>query len=522
MKYIEGFDRGQSILFPVCIEEMIPEEAEVRMIDLFVDSLPLKELGFLEHQPSEEGRPMYHPRDLFKLYVYGYLNRVRTSRLLERECKRNIELIWLLKGLQPCFRTIAGFRGENPQLFRNTFKHFVAQLNKGKLFGRKTVAIDGSKFRAVNSKKNNFNQRKVDRQLDYIDTKIGSYLKELDEGDLSEHQENEIVKKIARQKSNRKKYKRIEKQLKESGLDQISTTDPDARSMILHGSVIEIAYNTQTVADDKHNLIVDYQVTNNNDRKALFPMSQKAKAALDVDELTVLADKGYHNGEQITACEKEQITTFVSPPEVPRSSDIPTPEYYGEKFQFNKNKNSYTCPLGHVMTTTNNWYHKKYEKSFTRVKHYTTSACKNCEMKQWCTKNPKGRIIERSEHASAVERNNKRVKNNTATYSKRQQIIEHIFGTIKRQWGFDHILLKGLSKNDGEFGLIYLIYNFRRVMNILGIKKLKSWLKAGFFLVLEIRTCCSGYKKIVHDQVLNKLLTIVVANRNLNWGYCTN
>jgi transposase len=522
MKYLEGFNRGQSVLFPVCIDEMIPDDAEVRMIDLFVDSLPLKELGFLENTPTEEGRPMYHPRDLFKLYVYGYLNRIRTSRLLERECTRNIELIWLLKGLRPCFRTIAGFRSTNPELFRNTFKHFVNKLNKSNFFGKKTVAIDSSKFRAVNSKKNNFNQRKIDRQINYIENKVNEYVKELDNEDLSDNKRATIENKINKQRQNKRKYRRIEKQLQESGLDQISTTDPEARTMILHGSVIEVAYNTQTIADDKHNLIVDYQVTNSNDRKALHPMSLKAKASLNVKELTVLADKGYHNGEQLAACEKDHIKSFVSPPEIPRSSDIPTPEFYGENFMFNSKTNTYTCPEGHQMTTTNKWYHKKYEKSVTRVKHYTTGKCVNCEMRQWCTKNPKGRVIERSEYAGAVERNNKRVKKNTETYSKRQQIIEHVFGTIKRQWGFDHILLKGITKNDGEFGLIYLIYNFRRVMNILGVKKLKSWLKTIFFVTLSNRVSHRAYCKLKIYSVLNMLLTTVNDIRNFKLSYCTN
>jgi transposase len=505
MKYLTGFDRTQSTLFPQCIDELISADAEVRVIDLFVDSLPLEQLGFYDHKPVEEGRPMYHPRDLFKLYVYGYLNRIRTSRLLERECKRNVELIWLLKGLQPCFRTIAGFRSQNPQLFRNTFNHFVSQLNRGKFFGRKVVAVDSSKFRAVNSKKNNFNQRKIDRQLERIDHKIAEYLSELDQGDLSENKQEEIAQKVKRQKDQRKKYKRIEKQMKASGLDQISTTDPQARSMILHGSVIEVAYNTQTIADDKHNLIVDYEVTNCNDRKALLGMGQRAKAVCETDAITVLADKGYHNGEQLAACEKEGIKTFVAPPEVPRSSPIPTPEYYGEQFKYHKSTDTYTCPQGHVMKTTGHWYNKKYEQFVTRVKHYKTPNCKNCPVKPDCTRNPKGRFIERSEHAESVERNNNRVKRNTASYSKRQQIIEHIFGTIKRQWGFDHILLKSIDKNDGEFGLIYLIYNFRRVLNILGAKKLKSWLKSNFYLNLVTQALHQTYTKIVTSYFLNRL-----------------
>jgi transposase len=522
MKYIEGMDRKQSVLFPVSLEEMIPQDAEVRMIDMFVDSLPLKELGFLDHKPVEEGRPMYHPKVLFKLYVYGYLNRIRTSRLLERECKRNIELIWLLKGLQPCFRTIAGFRSENPQMFRNTFRHFVKQMNLSGLIGGKIVAVDSSKFRAVNSKKNNYNQRKIDRQLQYIDNKVGEYLKELDREDLSEKQQKSIEEKIKKHRSNKKKYKRIEKQLREAGEDQVSTTDADARSMILHGSVIEVAYNTQTIADEKNNLVVDYQVTNNNDRKALLSMGRKAKTACGVNAISVLADKGYHNGEQIASCEKEHIKTLVAPQETPRSSNIPTPEYYGDKFIYNMKKDEYTCPEGHIMKSTGTWYKKKYDKSVALVKHYSTSACRSCPVKKYCTRNPKGRLMERSKYADQVERNNERVKKNTTLYSKRQQMIEHIFGTIKRQWGYDHILLKSLIKNDGEFGLIYLIYNFRRVMNILGHKKLKTWLKSLYFLDLSVSKCLHLYRKLIFRSGINKLLSCLDLNRNRYQGYCTN
>ena len=487
MKYLTGFDRRQATLFPTCIDDLIPEDAEVRIIDLFVDALPLRELGFFEKEPTEEGRPMYHPADLFKLYVYGYLNRIRTSRLLERECQRNIELLWLLKGLQPCFRTIAGFRSENPKLFRNAFTHFVRQLNRKGLTGKTLVALDSSKFRAVNSKKNNYNQKKIDRQLEYIDTRIQSYIDELNAGDLDEARQEAIGEKLKKQKAQRRKYKRIEKQLAETGQDQVSTTDPDARSMILHGSVIEVAYNVQTVADSANKLVLEYEVTNQNDRKALLPMSQKTKSICATEAIAVLADKGYHNGEQLAACAQEDIYTIVAYPEVPRSHPVPTPEFYGDRFRYNPKKDQYKCPQGHILKTTGQWYNKKYEKSVTQVKHYKTMACGSCEVRSLCTHNPNGRVIERTEHAGAVERNNRRVRENTSVYSLRQQIIEHIFGTIKRQWGYDHILLKGLRKNEGEFGLIYLVYNFRRVINILGLPKLKKWLRKLLFSIFTDR-----------------------------------
>ncbi len=500
MKYIEGFNRNQALLFPQCIDEIIPPEAEVRIIDAFVDSLPLKELGFLTHTPVEDGRPMYHPMDLLKLYIYGYLNRVRSSRQLEKECERNVELIWLLRGLRPCFRTIAGFRSSHPEAFRNTFSHFVAGLNKRGFLGQKTVAIDGSKFRAVNSKKNNYNQKKIDRHLTYIDHKINQYMQELDEGDLSETDASEMQKKIDHHRKHRRKYKRLERQLRESGQDQISTTDPDARSMIIHGQVVEVAYNVQTVVDDKHNLVIDYQPTNVNDRKALHGLASRARTIFGSRNLIALADKGYYNAQQLDACENDGIVTYVAPQDTPRSNPVPTPHYYGNQFSYNKQRDTYTCPEGHVLHTNGQWYSKKYnDKTSVKVKHYRTNKCKHCPVRSKCTTNPAGRILERSEYAGAVAKNNNRVRRSPHIYAARQQIIseippniedfaagEHIFGTIKRQWGYDHILLKGLRKNDGEFGLIYLVYNLRRIINILGVEGVKNWAQKGFFQVFRL------------------------------------
>lgn len=362
MKYIEGFNRNQSVLFPQCLEDIIPFDSEVRMIDGFVDSLPMAELGFLDHKPREEGRPMYHPRDLFKLYLYGYLNRVRTSRLLERECERNIELIWLLRGLRPCFRTTAGFRLANPEAFRNTFTHFVAGLNKGGFLGRQTVAIDGSKFRAVNAKKNNFNIKKIKRQLTYIDEKIGQYIQELDASDLSESNAAVMEQKLAHQRRQKRKYKKLEKQLRDTGQEQISTTDPDARAMVIRGQVITVALKVQTVVDDKHNLVVKYLPTNRNDKKALLPMALRAKKVFGKKSITVLADKGYHNGEQLRACASEDVITYVAVPDAPRNSSIPTSDYYGEKFQYNKKQDTFTCPKGQVLKSNGQTYHRKYDE----------------------------------------------------------------------------------------------------------------------------------------------------------------
>ena len=522
MKYVEGFNRNQAVLFPQCIDDIIPPDAEVRVIEAFVESLPLKELGFHNHQPRDEGRPMYHPKDLLKLYIYGYLNRVRSSRHLEKECERNIELIWLLKGLRPCFRTIAGFRSEHPEVFRNTFRHFVGLLNKNGFLGRKTVAIDGSKFRAVNSKKNNFNQKKIKRQLTYIDEKISQYLTQLDKGDLSESEIIKVDQKISGHRKQKRKYKRLEKQLKESGMEQISTTDVDARSMVVHGQVVEVCFNVQTVVDDKHNLVVEYQPTNRNDKKALLFMAKRARQAMKVNTITALADKGYHNGEQLHSCAEEGIITYVAVPDPPRNSTVPTADYYGEKFRYNKKKDTFTCPMGQTLKSNGQWYDRKYDEYITRIKHYRTFKCKTCPARLQCTSNEQGRILERSEYAEAAEKNTRRVRKNPSIYSARQQIIEHVFGTIKRQWGYDHILLKGLRKNDGEFGLIYLVYNFRRIINILGVDAVKILLKKADFWFSTIWRSIEG-----HDQKVKLFFKAVIAQTTgcikiITVSFCTN
>lgn len=488
MSFLKGIDREQTMLFPVSLEEMIPKEHPVRIIDLFIQTLDLERLEFIQVVAAGEGRPAYDPKDLLKLYLYGYLNRIRTSRLLERECVRNIELIWLLKGLKPCFRTIAGFRSSNSAGLKNLFRHFVSLMNKWNLVAGETIAIDSSKFRAVNSKKNNFNPRKIERQLNYIDNKIEEYLVELTIADEKGEDNNEITENILTQLSRQQKYLEIKQKLEDSGEDQISTTDPDSRSMILHGSVIEVAYNVQTAVDDKNKLIVHYDVTNDNDKKALHGIANETKQILKKDTLTVLADKGYHNAEQLHACQQDKILTYVAVPEIPRKNDIPTESYYGDKFIYDEKKDQYCCPQGHLLRSNGNWYIKKYKRYVTEIKQYKTNACESCPVRSNCTTNPRGRIIERSQYAKALEENGNRIKYDLNKYLLRQQIVEHPFGTIKRQWGMDHILLKGIKKNNGEFGLIYFTYNFRRVMNIFGfVELIKRLTKLFFFIYAQWR-----------------------------------
>jgi transposase len=484
MSHLRGTDRTQLNMFPQSFDEMVQADNPVRIVDLFVDRFDFVQLGFNHAIAGGDGRPPYSPADLMKLYLYGYLNRIRSSRKLEKECERNIELIWLMKGLRPGFRTIAGFRSQHSVEIKNFFRQFVALLQGWDLIEGKLIAIDGSKFRAVNARKNNFNEKKIERQLAYIDEKINQYMTQLDTHDHAEQGDRKLdVKnlksKIEKQQVRRKKYEALREQLKQSGEEQVSTTDQDARSMPINSQRVDVSYNVQTAVDEKNKLLLHFENTNVNDRKALAGFAIEAKNILGKESIEVLADKGYHNGEQLDHCTKENINTYVAVPDAPRNCEVPTQDYYGEKFIYDREKDCYTCPQGHTLITNARWYPKgngsKYENL---VKHYKTTACKTCLVKSNCTRNKNGRLIERSQYAAATQANAERVKREKEKYSLRQQIVEHPFGTIKRQWGFDYLLLKGLRKNEAEFGLIFTVYNLRRIFTILGITEFRKRLQA--------------------------------------------
>lgn len=488
MSHLTGTNREQLSMFPFSMDEMVSQDNLVRVVDLFVDRFDLEKLGFKYCVTAEEGRPPYHPGDLLKLYLYGYLNRIRSSRKLEKECLRNIELLWLMKGLHPSFRTIAGFRSQHPVQIKNFFREFVALLQGWDLVEGKLIAIDGSKFRAVNARKNNFSEKKLAEQLSYIDLKIENYISQLDNQDKEEHGDrkidtDKIKEQIKKQQQRKKKYQSLQQELSKSGQEQISTTDADARSMPINHGRIEVSYNAQTVVDAKHCLIVHFENTNTNDRKALSGLAIETKNQLHKESIEVLADKGYHNGEELDLCAKNGIKTYVAVPDSPRSCEIPTPDYYGDKFIYNPKKDNYTCPQNKILKGSGRWYTKgngsKYENL---VKHYKTSACKSCPVKDLCTRNKNGRLIERSQYAEAVQANTKRILLEKEKYLLRQEIVEHPFGTIKRQWGFDYILLKGLQKNESVpiaigIGLIFITYNLRRLFTIIGIDVLKKRLQ---------------------------------------------
>jgi len=481
MDHITSSQRNQ--IYMCSLDESISTDHPVRFIDAFVEKLDLPQLKFVINSLKKEGRPSYDSRIFLKLYFYGYLNGIRSSRRLEKECERNIELHWLMSKLTPNYHSIADFRKDNPQALSNTFKLFVSFLKNAGMISGATIAVDGTKMRAHNSKKNNYSPSKIARHLKYIEEKTNEYMEALDQNDKNETltKINNVAEKIAHLKKNKIKYEMLSASLEKSGSTQVSTTDPDSRALLVQGQVVEVSYNMQAAVDEKYKLVVATHTINRNDRNALYSISKEAKDNLQGDALTVLSDKGYHNGREIQKCKDAGISTICASSEIVNSNEKgTTPDYLVTKFVYNPSEDSYICPQGAVLKTQGTWHKKTRSRDSYQFKKYRTPQCNSCAVKNLCTGRAKGgREIERSEFAEAVEANNSRYKNNKDLYRKRQEWNEHIFGTIKRKWGYNHTNLIGLSKVNGEFALIMTVYNMKRCMNILGIedllKKIKKW-----------------------------------------------
>ncbi len=454
----------------VALEELVGKDSYARLVDLFVEALPMEQLGFKHSKHEKEGRPPYHPKVLLKLYMYGYRHGLRSSSKLHQACLVNVELWWLLKGLKPSPRTILYFRKNNPKAFKKAFQHFVLLLKDWKLIDGETIAIDSFKIRAQNSLKNNFNQKKVDRHLEYIDGKIQQYNQQLEQAEAPETKQ-EIQAKIAHQKTKKLKYKAIEQELKDTGESQLSKIDPDAKSVVLHRNIVNVGYNIQAGCDSKHKLFVNTQTGDVNDTHALGPMALEAKTLLGLSKMQTLTDKGYTTGAEIALCDENDITTYSSPKE---HSSQKNGLYPMQDFVYNKPKDTYQCPAGNILHTNGS----VYQKGNHRVKHYKTKACKTCLVRDRCTTNKNGRFIERGMHQEALENNAQRVNENPEYYRLRQQITEHQFGTLKRQWGFTYTLMKRKEHVLSEVYLCFSVYNLLRSFSILGPDKLKARLKS--------------------------------------------
>ncbi len=473
MDFIQGINRDQLVMMD--FEANVSADSWARIVDLFVDILPLKDLGFSDVL-NDEGRPPYRSADMLKLFMYGYKKKLRSSYALEEACKINLEVIWLMRGLGPSACKIAYFRKNNPKAFRQAFRYFVVILKEMGLIDGETIAIDSFKIRAQNSLKNNFNQKKIDRHIEYIDKKIEEFEKQLDE-ELSDSDQAEIEGKKSTQEQRRKEYKAIEKELEESGESQMSTIDSDARSVILHRNVVNVGYNIQAGCDSKHKLFINNTTGRVNDTHALAEMALDAKTLLGVEKMNTLTDKGYTTGVHIDTCTKNGITTYSSPK---AHSSMNNGLFDMQIFDYDAVKDFYLCPAGKIMKGNSMIYKKRNH----RVKRYTTKSCEGCELRSQCTTNKRGRIIERSVYQEAIESNKKRVDENPEYYKLRQQITEHQFGTLKRQWGFTFTLMKGKENVLSEVNLMMMVYNLRRLMSLFEINALKTRLKSLISVVL--------------------------------------
>lgn len=473
MQYIQGKNREQSVLFPQSLDQIISADNEVRIIDLFAESINLADFKFVT-KTATEGRPAYNPKDLLKLFVYGYLNSIRSSRVLEKECHRNVEVMWLMKQLAPDHNTISNFRRDNQKAIRQVFRHTVSIATQFNLIGGKLIAGDSTKLRAQNSKKNNFNESKIEQHLVYIDNKLNEYNKALETAD---NENKEIIQAEIDKQNNRKDfYNNLSNTLDQNGDTQISITDPDSRQMITRNNITEVAYNVQTIVDAKHCLPIDYKVTNENDSKAMGGMLRRTKTILKTTDFTALYDKGYHTGSEIKKAIEMGVNIMVAVPGV--ASFAPDEQYNFDKFIYNQHDDTYTCPQKQTLTTNGNWYQKSKQRYIYFIKQYKTNACKNCPALAQCTKNKKGRMVERSEYQPYIEQNKKNIEANKETYKKRQAIVEHPYGIIKRQWGFYYITTKkGLKRASADVGLMFIAFNMRRLMNIIGKNEFKRFLQ---------------------------------------------
>lgn len=472
MPYIQGVDKMQATL-PETLENYVSEGNEVRVIDAFVESLNMKDLGFLRAEAASTGRPGFRPQDMLKLYLYGFLNRVRSSRRLESECQKNVEVMWLLNKLTPDYKTIADFRRDNSIAMKQVFSQFVVTCRDWDLFSKEILAIDGSKIRASNSKRRNYSKKKLARHIKYIDEKINEYMRILDDTDTEERNTkqlttDEIQGRIKELLERKDTYEKMKKQMDESESNQISTVDPDAKLMASSNNGVDVSYNVQATVDSKHNLVADIEVINNaSDSGQLYPMASRAKEILDMEEITVLVDKGYSNNYQdLMACEKNGITTYAAIANRPSMDG--GENYRADKFKYNEQDDTFTCPQGQILK-----YYRTREMQGLKHKVYRNySVCKGCLLKDQCTKSKKGRTINRSEAAKTIDNIVRRMQENPQLYKRRQMIVEPVFGTVKRAIGFTYFLTRGIKKVNAEAALAFCAYNLRRVINIMGVDEM--------------------------------------------------
>ena len=476
--FVEGADRYQATLLPECLDDWVDESNPVRFIDAFVEALDLRELGFSGLDPAETGRPAYHPAVHLKLYVYGYLNRLHSSRRLEREANRNLEVMWLLQRLAPDFKTIADFRKDNGAAIKQVCARFIEVCRKIGLLNKASIAVDGSKFKAVNNRDKNFTKAKVERRRKQLEESVARYLSQLDTADLQESNTAIALKrirlkdKLEKLHSEMEKLDVIEKQMLASPDEQISLTDPDSRSMATSGRGSGVVgYNVQTAVETEHHLIIHHEVTNvGSDRSQLASTAKAAKAVLVVDKLEAVADRGYYNSPEILECEQAGITVTLPKP---MTSGAKSEGRFGKQdFVYKAEEDVYRCPAGEKLP-----YRFTSEEDGKSVRRYWTTACGECPLKPRCTTGPERRIS-RWEHEHVLETVQERLDLNPDAMRTRREVVEHPFGTLKMRMGATHFLMKTLPKVATEMALCVLGYNLTRVINIVGVARMLEAVRA--------------------------------------------
>jgi transposase len=481
--YIEGLNRKQTFLLPKTIEEYVETNNPVRFIDAYVNTLYMEKLGFIHSTPQDLGRPSYNPKDLCKLYLYGGLNHIRSSRKLERESKTNLEAMWLLKGLTPDFKTIADFRKDNPTAIGNLFKDFVAFLKDLSLYGAKQVTVDGTKLRAVNSNDKAFTQRALAKRIKVMEKSVKHYLEELDAQDKQEASDEQQagsesseetkafeVDKLAALLEKKEKTEEILGKMEKSGQNEVALTDPDCRQMMNHGRV-ESCYNMQAAVDTKNHLIVNYLVTNEaSDLNQLSGVAINAKETLGVEQIDCISDKGYFDFMQIKQCVDNGVTPYVAVKRSGSGGSIVAPEFTADKFCYDKGADVYVCPAGQRLFFHCCTFQDGMDKRIYKCRKGVCSSCQFFMTK--CTSNKYGRTIWRWLHEEVVDDMRKRMRLHPEVMGERKKVVEHTFGTLKRAFGAPYLLLKGLRKVSGEVGLLLFSYNLRRALNILGVEAL--------------------------------------------------
>jgi len=480
MGYINGRARSQTVLFPATLDEYIDENNAVRAIDAFIEYLRFDELGFMRGEPAETGRPGYDPRVLLGIFIWGHLNRVRSSRGLEKECGRNVELMWLSGQLQPDFKTLCRFRQKNGEAINRVLVQFRVWCNGAELFGKELVAIDGSKFKAVNSTARNVTQGRLAKLIEREKQSVAQYLAELQAADEQEGDEPEaeltgveLQQKIATIGEYLKQHEELLHEMKESGEKQRSLTDPEARLMKT-AKGMDVCYNVQLAVDSKHKLIAAVAVSNEvTDQELLAEMAQQAKAELEVEKLTVVTDGGYFGCEVVKACEDDQITVYVPVPELGDAKRRGL--FTRAEFAYDASRDVYVCPQGAALTVISRTSRKaRHHKEF-RV--YATKQCQGCPLRAQCTTSKYGRRIKRWVHQEVLERLQARMRAHPEMMARRKALVEHPFGTIKVAMNHERLLLKGLKHVATEIKLTVLSYNLKRVMSILGVATLIEKLK---------------------------------------------